>query len=119
MIRITPIRFFAVTSLLAVSACGDRDPYARTDVWRPTGANMGNIAVMAADPRDLIAGHGVRVTDTKASSIAIDHIWNNEPQPMAYNSQSGSSSAGSGGSAPPASPIGAPGAGGGSAQPGS
>ena len=56
----------------ALAACQDMDPYARTDVWQPTGANAGNIAAMVANPHDLIRGRGVRSYRSKqSSSLAI------------------------------------------------
>jgi type IV pilus biogenesis protein CpaD/CtpE len=94
-----PERLVLMTGLLLLSACGNRDPYLRDDVWKPTGANAGNLAVMVANPNDLIAGRHAAVSDTHASTIAIQHIWDGQPQPLSGGSGGGaSSSSGAGGS---------------------
>jgi type IV pilus biogenesis protein CpaD/CtpE len=89
---VTPQRLLLLMGLAACAGCEQRDPYLRTDVWRPTGANAGNIAAMVANPYDLIRGHGVTREDAKASALAVDHIWTNQPTPLLL--QSGSSSGG-------------------------
>ncbi|MGE0226254.1 MAG: hypothetical protein AB7F35_24100 [Acetobacteraceae bacterium] len=79
----------------ATTGCMDRDPYRRTDVWRPTGANAANLAAMVANPNDLIRGTDSRRTDTKASVIAVDRIWSDRPRP--FHSSAGGKSGGGGG----------------------
>lgn len=94
-------RLLLLLSLATLAGCGSRDPYNRTDVWRPTGSNAGNIAAMVANPRDLIQGHGAAREDTKAAALAVDHIWTNQPMPLLStqsNTPTSSSSSGSGGS---------------------
>jgi type IV pilus biogenesis protein CpaD/CtpE len=97
----TSYRLLLLLSLATLAGCESRDPYMRTDVWRPTGANAGNIAAMVANPRDLIQGHGVAREDTKAAALAVDHVWTNQPMPLLQlqsGSSSSSSSSGSSGS---------------------
>lgn len=98
-----------LTALLCVTAaiggCMDRDPYRRTDVWRPTGANAANIAAMVADPNDLIRGRGTTRTDTKAPMMAIDRVVTDRPKPLVpigdQTGSGGGSGGGSGSGAPP------------------
>jgi uncharacterized membrane protein YgcG len=93
--RLTPL-----AGLLLLAACAERDPYLRDDVWKPTGSNAGNLAAMVANPNDLIVGRTSTLSDTKASAVAIQHIWDGNPQPLTYGSGGGggSSSSGSSGS---------------------
>lgn len=85
--------FVLAACLVGVAGCGQRDPYMRTDVWRPTGANAANIAAMVANPHDLIAGRGVARQDTKASELAVEHIWSGQSQSLSGGATAGSSSA--------------------------
>jgi type IV pilus biogenesis protein CpaD/CtpE len=94
----TPHRLLLLLSLITIAGCEQRDPYLRTDVWRPTGANAGNIAAMVANPQDLIRGHGVSREDTKADALAVGQIWTNQPTPLLQSQSSSGSSGSSGGS---------------------
>lgn len=85
--------------LLFLAGCASRDPYYRTDVWRPTGANAANIAVMAADPHDLIRGRGDTRQLAKAPELAVEKVW-------AGSVPGAKGSSGGGGSAPAAPPGG-------------
>ncbi|HEX2943701.1 MAG TPA: hypothetical protein VHO91_21775 [Rhodopila sp.] len=82
---------------IGTSGCSDRDPYLRTDVWRPTGANAANIAAMVVNPRDLVMGRNASSRDTKAAGLAVEHVWTNQLQPFA------SSAAGQAGTQPSSS----------------
>ncbi len=99
------VLFHAIMVMLAVSAlagCEDRDPYKRTDVWQPTGSNAANIAAMAANPHDLIAGRGVARKDSRGPEVAVEHIWQDKPPPlvpMGGGSSGGGGASGSGGGA--------------------
>ncbi len=86
------LAFFA--SLLALAGCDSRDPYLRTDVWQPTGANAGNIAAMVADPHDLISGRGSAVQNGNEPALAVSHVWLDQPKPL-LGSTSGASASGS------------------------
>ncbi len=88
-VTLLPDRLLLMTGLLLLSACGNRDPYLRDDVWKPTGANAGNLAAMVANPNDLIVGRHSAVSDTHASTIAIQHIWEGQPSPLSYGTWSG------------------------------
>jgi type IV pilus biogenesis protein CpaD/CtpE len=102
MIRRIPALCGVTVMLGLLAGCVDRDPYRRTDVWYPSGANAGNLAAMVANPNDLIRGHGVQKSDGKEAATAIDHIWVDKPKPLPdpTGAQSGSGSgagAGAGG----------------------
>ena len=91
----TAARAIAVTTaLLALAGCAERDPYLRTDVWRPTGANAQNMVAMMADPHDMIRGRGVTRVDAHVPTIAIDRMWSGRTSKLP--SLSGSSSGGGG-----------------------
>ena len=70
------------------------DPYLRTDVWQPTGANAANIAAMVADPHDLISGHGVIMREASTNRPSrLSHIVADQPKPL----QGGGGGGGGGG----------------------
>ena len=109
MPSVSPGRFLVLTGLLLLSGCGNLDPYLRDNVWKPTGANAGNLAAMVANPNDLIAGRHTAVTNTRASTIAIQHVWDDQPKSLSSGGSGGgsaSSGSGGGGSAGSASPGG-------------
>lgn len=101
------LRAALVTPVLMVAGCQEMDPYTRPDTWQPTGANAGNIAVMVANPYDLIRGRGAAAVDSKASGQAIGRVWTDMPKALldpgssaaagASGSGTGSSSSGAGG----------------------
>ena len=93
-VRLLPI--VLAVGLVSLAGCQSPDPYQRTDVWNPTGANAGNIAAMVANPEDLIHGHGATAVDAHEPALAVGHIWND--QPKALTSSSGSSSSSGSGS---------------------
>lgn len=102
--------------LLGLAACQEMDPYTRPDTWAPTGANAGNIAVMVANPSDLLRGRGVTSVDSKASNVAIGHMWTDTPkQLLDPGGASGTSStSGTGSSGSSSGSSGSGGSGGGS-----
>jgi hypothetical protein len=106
MARCMTLKLAAIAGLIALAGCDSRDPYLRTDVWKPTGANAGNIAAMVADPHDLISGHGVGVQNANEPTLAVNHIWLDHPKPIlggtggagaGYSPSGGSGSGDSGG----------------------
>jgi type IV pilus biogenesis protein CpaD/CtpE len=103
-------------SLIALAGCDSRDPYMRTDVWKPTGANAGNIAAMVADPHDLISGRGSVAQNANEPALAVNHVWLDHPKPLSPGAGGGGGGGDSGGGGGGA---GGGGAGGPSATPGS
>ena len=98
MSRSVLLKLAAATALLTLAGCDQRDPYLRTDVWKPTGANAGNIAAMVADPNDLIRGHGTMINDTSEPALAVGHIWSDQPKSFTPGAGGGSGGAGGSGS---------------------
>lgn len=95
----TPFIYAALAlGVVLLGGCEDRDPYRRTDVWRPTGAPQANLAAMVANPQDLIRGHGVNRSDPKVANTAIQHIWTDTPKPLLDATGQASGGGGSGGS---------------------
>ena len=70
----TILRCALLAAVLSVAACQEMDPYARNDMWQPTGANAGNIAAMVANPYDLIRGRGSDRTDSNEPVLAIHRV---------------------------------------------
>ena len=81
-------------SALSLTGCKSRDPYYRTDVWQPDGANAANLAAMVADPHDLIRGRGDNRVLAKEPAQAVEKLW-----APADTGGGGAGSAGSGGGA--------------------
>ena len=106
MSRCKTLNVVLIASLAALAGCDSRDPYLRTDVWQPSGANAGNIAAMVADPHDLISGRGSAMQNSNESALSVEHVWLDQPKPLstapggggASGGQSGGSGSGSGGS---------------------
>ena len=100
MRRSALLRIAALAGLVALAGCDSMDPYMRTDVWKPNGANAGNIAAMVADPHDLISGHGAIFHDANAPALAIGHVWTDQPKSLtpAAGGGGGASGSGAGGS---------------------
>jgi hypothetical protein len=94
------LRLACTAGLLTLVGCDQRDPYLRNDVWKPTGANAGNIAAMVADPHDLISGRGTVVQNSNEPALAVQHIWLDHPKalmPGEATGGGGGSQSGSGG----------------------
>jgi len=69
MRHVKPLLLIACCVFLA--GCAD-DPFQRQGNWVPTGAARQNLAAQAADPADLIAGHGVHTSNGVAAVAAVD-----------------------------------------------
>jgi type IV pilus biogenesis protein CpaD/CtpE len=71
-----------VSLLLMLSGCAASDPYGARGLWQPTGANAGNLAAMAANKRDLIAGRGLRTPGGSLQSEAVERLWQGKTYPL-------------------------------------
>ena len=83
--------------LLALAGCDSRDPYMRTDVWEPTGANAANLAAMVANPEDLIVGRSGGAANASEPALAVTSIWQDHPKPLTAGGGGSSGGSGSGG----------------------
>ena len=71
----TTVLIAAMSGLLALlSGCSGLEPYDRSYVWRPTGANESNLAAMAVNPADLAYGHGTGPADGQIAAAAVDRL---------------------------------------------
>jgi hypothetical protein len=86
------IRLIAALLALAACGCAADDPYRTSDLWQPTGANAGNLAAMAARPRDLVLGHGRASGGNRLEADAVERLWEGRARPL--TSATGSSAAG-------------------------
>lgn len=68
--------------LCVLAGCSATDPYRRTDVWYPTGANAGNLAAMAVQPSDLILGRGARGSDGHEAVSAVERLWHDDTKAL-------------------------------------
>lgn len=87
---------FALLALLGGCNGASLDPYQRTDVWIPEGANDGNLAAMVANPNDLIRGQSDTSPHYKLGTSAVDRLWRGEVGGAAAGNMGG---AGAGGAA--------------------
>jgi hypothetical protein len=83
-----------IVLVVFVAGCTNSEPYHRTDVWYPTGANAGNLAAMAARPSDLIHGRAGPEGDAHQADLAVNHVWLGQPKPLGTASAPGSTSTG-------------------------
>ncbi len=59
----------------ALAGCGqDYDPLTREGLWHPNHANHSNLALMAANPADLVRGTGVTTGDGQLAAAAVDRL---------------------------------------------
>ena len=94
----------AALSLLAVAGCDQIDPLTRPYMWHPDNAVANNMAVMAANPDDLVHGRETRVRRARMESDGVERIWTSKQLPL-FGGVAGSvtgSGGGSGGGAAPA-----------------
>ncbi|GAC1340316.1 MAG: hypothetical protein NVSMB18_10110 [Acetobacteraceae bacterium] len=85
-------RLMSVLLVLCAGGCAANDPYRASDRWQPTGANAGNLAAMAATPRDLVAGRSRRSGSGRPEIDAVERLWDGRARPLA--SVTGPSAAG-------------------------
>jgi uncharacterized membrane protein YgcG len=107
----TIMRCALLAAVLSVAACQEIEPYARNDMWQPTGANAGNIAAMVANPYDLLHGRGSDRTDSNEPVLAIHRV--NTDHTKALLDPGGNSAASTGSSGGGGGPGGGSGGGGG------
>lgn len=93
----TILRGALLAAVLSVAACQEMDPYARNDMWQPTGANAGNIAAMVANPYDLIRGRGSDRTDSNEPVLAIHRVNTDHPKALLDPGSDSAASSGSSG----------------------
>jgi hypothetical protein len=61
-----------------LAGCDTYDPQLREGVWHPTHPSRTNTTLMAANPADLVRGHGVSGSDAVLDTAAIDRLYTNK-----------------------------------------
>jgi hypothetical protein len=61
-----------------LAGCYEYDPIYRDGMWHPMHVNRPNSTLMAANPADLVRGHGVSGSDAKLDVAAIDRLYDNK-----------------------------------------
>ncbi len=61
-----------------LAGCDQYDPLYRDGMWHPVHANRPNTTLMAANPADLVRGHGVAGSDAKLDVAAIERLYDNK-----------------------------------------
>jgi hypothetical protein len=75
-------RSAALILLLAVAGCDSTDPYLRTGVWRPNGANDINLRAMVMVPSDLAVGTPAARDDGGLAAAAIFRLRHDNVKPL-------------------------------------
>ena len=88
----------AVLGLLSLTSCDQMDPLTKSYAWHPTDINRANIAVMAANPNDLIEGRDSAKHSAVLDTLGINHILLGKPVALPDASATGGSSASGGAS---------------------
>ena len=90
-----------------LAGCGqDYDPLTREGLWHPNHANRADLALMVANPADLVRGTGTATGDGQLAAAAVDRLRTDKVKklPAADISSVGATSSGennSGGSGAP------------------
>lgn len=75
-------RAFAWLALALMAGCAETDPYRRSGMWQPEGANAANIAAMVERPSDLIRGRSDRMPETRQGRDAIERLWDDRQRSL-------------------------------------
>lgn len=75
-------RLLLLLTLVATAGCDAMEPYRREGVWRPSGANEQNLAVMSVRPQERVTGTGARGAPGFAAAGAIDRLRTDRVKPL-------------------------------------
>ena len=106
------LRSPAIVVALLLAGCAETDPYQRTGMWQPVGANTLNLAAMVVNPNDLLRGRGTTATPGIEAVPPVLRYWANRPTVLPTTS----SQAASAGQGRPTTGGGSGGSGGGEAN---
>jgi hypothetical protein len=76
--------------MLALAGCDQIDPLKRPYMWHESGVNPHNIAVMAANPADLLHGRDTPKRNVVLESNSIDRLYSGKPMPLLIGGAAGS-----------------------------
>ena len=96
----------ALAGLMLLTGCEAMDPYSRPGMWQPSGAPQGNLAVMLANPYDLVRGRGSDAPERKLGTDPVLRLWDDHVKPF-VGAGNGQQPVGAAGELPPG-PAGAP-----------
>ena len=66
-------------ALLSLASCSEAyDPLYRDGLWEPTHPNRANLALMVANPTDLVRGTGRATADGQLAAAAVDRLRNDK-----------------------------------------
>ncbi len=65
----------AAVCLVSLAGCNQDDPLLKEGLWHPIHVNKTNSTLMAANPADLVRGHGVQGSDGVLDAAAIDRLY--------------------------------------------
>jgi len=68
----------ASLAILAVAGCEEYDPLYRDGLWHPMHVNRTNLTMMAANPADLVRGHGTPTADGQVAAAAVQRLHDNK-----------------------------------------
>ncbi len=75
----TPFKAALLLGTASLAGCGqDFDPLTREGLWHPSHANRSNLALMVANPADLVRGTGITTADGQLAAVAIDRLRNDK-----------------------------------------
>jgi hypothetical protein len=83
----------AALGLLTLAGCDTIDPLKRPYMWRESGVNAQNIAVMAANPADLTRGRDEQRHRARPDSDAVENLMNGKPKSFLSSGSMGSTGA--------------------------
>lgn len=91
--------------LFLIAGCTQADPYTRSFMWQPDGANSRNLALMVANPSDLLRGHGDGAMPGLRATTAARRLDLGQPVPLLDLSADTTPGAGKGAVAAPAGSL--------------
>ena len=94
----------ATFSLLALAGCDQIDPLTRPYMWHPSDAVLHNMAVMAANPADLVHGRETARHQVGMEADSVDRVWTGKQLPLLGGAAGGVSSGATGGTSGGGSP---------------
>ncbi len=86
MRRLGAPRLRAVSALAAVAVplagCDATDPLLKEGLWHPIHVSRANLVMQAANPSDLVRGHGVPGTPAVLATAGIDRLEAGKPKKL-------------------------------------
>jgi hypothetical protein len=68
----------ASLAILTVAGCEEYDPLYRDGLWHPMHVNRTDLALMAANPAELVRGRGTPTADGQLAAAAVQRLHDNK-----------------------------------------